>query len=154
MLINLFGNHTNNYKLKWSFVWLTAVLRLLLQCAVRMEGAAEAGLPPHPDHTLRPSGQHQRQLLPTDLRHLPPGAREPAAHRPGRHRHLHHHPEQGGDASTHLLQGGEESQQQHGERDTGDTFNHYNAAFHMFILLFFFFGEVFLGQVQVLIHQQ
>ncbi|KAI3376890.1 hypothetical protein L3Q82_000143 [Scortum barcoo] len=39
---------------------------------------------------------------------------QPHFHRPGRHRHLHHHPEQRGDAAAHLLQGGEEPQQQHG----------------------------------------
>ena len=82
-------------------LWLTPASSP--QCVVWVEGATEAGLPPHPDHALRSSRQHQRQLLSAHLRHLPPGAREPAARRPGRHRHLHHHPEQGGVTAAHLL---------------------------------------------------
>lgn len=97
------------------------------QRAVWVEGATEAGLPPHPDHNLWLSSQHQRQFLPAHLRHLPPGTWEPATHCPGRHRHLHHHPEQRRDAPAHLLQGGEESQQQHGEREYRKFFLLYRA---------------------------
>lgn len=116
------------YYVHWFYAWIThrcgvlfgwlLCFCLILQCAVWVEGATEAGLPHNPNHTLRPPSQHQWQFLPAHLRHLSPGAWEPATRRPGCHRHLHHYPKQGRDASPHLLQGGEESKQQHGERET------------------------------------
>lgn len=85
------------------------------QGAVRVERASKAGLPPHPNHTLWTASQHQRQLLPAHLHHIPSGPGEPGAHDVGRHRRLCHHSQQGRDAASHLLQGGKEHQQQHGE---------------------------------------
>lgn len=92
------------------------------QSAVWMEGTAEAGLSSHPDHPLWTPSQHQRQFLPAHLHHLPQGSWEPAPLCPRRYQHLHYHPEQRGDAPTHILQGGQESQQQHGETPTASCF--------------------------------
>lgn len=67
-----------------------------------------------PNHALRAPCQYQQLIIPTHLHHLPPCPQEPALHVAGCHWCLRHHPWQGGDTPSHLLQGGEEPQQQHG----------------------------------------
>lgn len=87
---------------------------LVFQGSVWVEREAEAWMSHRPDHALRSPRQHQQLILPAHLHHLPPCPEEPAPHFTGRHRCLHHHPRQGGDTPAHLLQGGQEPQQQHG----------------------------------------
>lgn len=79
-----------------------------------MEREAEAWMSHRPDHALRSPRQPQQLVVPTHLHHLPPRPKEPTPHFTGCHGCLHHHPRQGGDAPSHLLQGGQEPQQQHG----------------------------------------
>lgn len=82
-----------------------------------MERETEIWMSHRPYHTLRSPCQHQQLVVPTYLHHLPPRPEEPAPHFTGCHWCLHHHPRQGGDASSHLLQGRQEPQQQHGGTD-------------------------------------
>lgn len=88
-----------------------------LKGSVWVEREAEAWLSHRADHALRSACQHQQLLIPTHLHHLPPCPEKPAPHIAGSHGCLHHHPWQGGDAPSRLLQGGQEPQQQHGGKE-------------------------------------
>lgn len=97
----------------------TLTVGCVYQCAVRGQGASDPGLRGHPGHTVRPLRQCQQQLrqLAAHLHHLPQSTARPASELPGSDRHLRHHHQQGRDATTYLLQGGEEPQHRHGESD-------------------------------------
>ena len=86
-----------------------------LKGSIWVEREAEAWMPHCPDHTLRSPCQHQQLILPAHLYHLPPCSKEPAPHFAGCHWCLRHYSWQGGDTPSHLLQGGQKPQQQHGE---------------------------------------
>lgn len=103
-------------------------LTLYYQDSLRVEGEAEARMSHRPNNALGSACQYQQLVLPAHLHHLPPGPEEPAPHVTGRHRCLHHHPGQGRDAPSHLLQGGQEPQQQHGETELREDVNNNNNA--------------------------
>lgn len=89
----------------------------LYQCAVWGQGTSDPGLRGHPGHTVRPLRQCQQQLchLAAHLYHLPPRTTRPASEFPRGDRHLCHCYQQGRDATTHLLQGGQEPQLWYGK---------------------------------------
>lgn len=101
---------------------------LVFQDSLRVEGKAQAWMSYCPNHALGSACQYQQLVLTAHLHHLPSGPEEPAPHVFGRHGCLHHHPRKGGGSPSHLLQGGQEPQQQHGEAELREELNNDNNA--------------------------